>query len=103
MRYQFSLRTIENIIVILFEISFILLAIQAVNIDDIPRLYIAITAFFMTLISYAAEKLLRIQFPFVSMTASVIRSEILLASLSAFILLTGGWIPYRHKRDSPGC
>jgi hypothetical protein len=30
-------KTIENIIVQLFEISFILLAIQAVNIDDIPR------------------------------------------------------------------
>jgi len=39
MNSVFSLkpRTIENIIVILFEISFILLAIQAVNIDDIPR------------------------------------------------------------------
>jgi hypothetical protein len=56
--------TVENIIVIFFEISFILLAIQAVNIDDIPRLYIAITAFFMTLIPYAAERLLRISFPF---------------------------------------
>ena len=56
--------TVENIIVIFFEISFILLAIQAVNIDDIPRLYIAITAFFMTLIPYAAEKLLGISFPF---------------------------------------
>jgi len=56
--------TVENIIVIFFEISFILLAIQAVNIDDIPRLYIAITAFFMTLIPYAAERLLGISFPF---------------------------------------
>jgi len=55
--------TVENIIVILFEISFILLAIQAVNIDDIPRMKIAITAFFMTLIPYIAEKLLRISFP----------------------------------------
>jgi hypothetical protein len=65
MNSVFSLkpRTIENIIVILFEISFILLAIQAVNIEDIPRLYIAITSFFMTLIPYVAEKLLRIQFP----------------------------------------
>jgi hypothetical protein len=65
MKSVFSLnsRTIENIIVILFEISFILLAIQAVNIDDIPRLYIAITSFFMTLIPYAAEKLLGISFP----------------------------------------
>jgi hypothetical protein len=63
---EFSLksRTVENIIVILFEISFILLAIQAVNINDIPRLYIAITAFFMTLIPYAAERLLGISFPF---------------------------------------
>jgi VanZ family protein len=62
----FSIRpgTVENIIVILFEISFILLAIQANNIDDIPRMKIAITAFFMTLIPYAAEKLLRITFPF---------------------------------------
>jgi len=55
--------TVENIIVIIFEISFILLAIQAVNIDDIPRMKIAITAFFMTLIPYAAERLLRISFP----------------------------------------
>ena len=61
----FSIRpeTLENVIVILFEISFILLAIQAVNIDDIPRMKIAITAFFMTLIPYIAEKLLRISFP----------------------------------------
>ena len=61
----FSIRpeTLENVIVILFEISFILLAIQAVNIDDIPRMKIAITAFFMTLIPYVAEKLLRISFP----------------------------------------
>jgi VanZ family protein len=66
MKFEFSHnpKTIENIIVLLFEISFILLAFQAVNIDDIPRMYIAITAFFMTLIPYAAEKLLRIQFPF---------------------------------------
>jgi VanZ family protein len=54
---------VETTIVILFEISFILLAIQAVNIDDIPRMKIAITAFFMTLIPYVAEKLLRISFP----------------------------------------
>ena len=66
MKSDFSYRpaTIENIIVILFEISFVLLAIQAVNIEDTPRLYIAITSFFMTLIPYIAEKLLRIQFPF---------------------------------------
>ena len=31
-------RTVENIIVILFEISFIALAIHARNIDDIPRM-----------------------------------------------------------------
>ena len=59
-----NLKTIENIIVILFEISFILLAVQAVNIDDIPRLKIAITAFFMTLVPYLAERLLRISLPF---------------------------------------
>lgn len=65
MKFEFSPKpgTIENIIVILFEISFVLLAIQAVNIEDTPRLYIAITSFFMTLIPYIAEKLLRIQFP----------------------------------------
>ena len=57
-------KTIENIIVILFEISFILLSVQAVNIDDIPRLKIAITAFFMTLVPYLAERLLRISLPF---------------------------------------
>jgi len=57
-------RTVENIIVILFEISFIALAIQAVNIGDIPRMKVAITVFFMTLIPYAAERLMRISFPF---------------------------------------
>jgi hypothetical protein len=66
MRMGFSVRpgTVENIIVILFEISFILLAIQAQNIDDIPRMKIAVTAFFMTLMPYVAEKLLRISLPF---------------------------------------
>jgi hypothetical protein len=64
MAFSLKPRTIENIIVILFEISFILLAVQAVNIDDIPRMYIAITAFFMTLIPYIAERLLRISLPF---------------------------------------
>jgi hypothetical protein len=63
MGFSIKPETIESIIVILFEISFILLAIQAVNIDDIPRMKIAITAFFMTLIPYVAEKLLRISFP----------------------------------------
>jgi hypothetical protein len=61
--YAVRPETIETTIVILFEISFILLAIQAVKIDDIPRMKIAITAFFMTLIPYVAEKLLRISFP----------------------------------------
>ena len=63
MGYAVKPETIETTIVILFEISFILLAIQAVNIDDIPRMKIAITAFFMTMIPYVAEKLLRISFP----------------------------------------
>jgi len=49
--------------VVLFEISFILLALQAVNIDDMPRMKIALTAFFMTMIPFIAEKLLRISFP----------------------------------------
>jgi hypothetical protein len=64
-RRGFSIKpeTLENVIVLLFEISFIALAIQAVNIDDIPRMKIAITAFFMTMIPYIAEKLLRISFP----------------------------------------
>jgi len=61
--FSITPRTIENSIVILFEISFILLAIQAVNIDDIPRMKIAITAFFITLLPYAAEKLLQISLP----------------------------------------
>ncbi len=56
-------KTIETIIVILFEISFILLAVEAVNIDDIPRQKIAITAFFLTLVPYVAERLLRISLP----------------------------------------
>jgi len=56
-------KTIETIIVILFEISFIVLAIRAVNIDDIPRMKIAITAFFLTMIPYVAERLLRISLP----------------------------------------
>jgi VanZ family protein len=64
MGFSIKPRTIETIIVILFEISFILLAIQAVNIDDIPRVKIAITAFFLTLVPYAAERLLRISLPF---------------------------------------
>jgi len=64
-RRGFSIKpgSIENIIVILFEISFIALAIHARNIDDIPRMNIAITSFFMTMIPYIAEKLLRISFP----------------------------------------
>jgi VanZ family protein len=57
-------KTIENIIVILFEISFILLVVQAVNIEDINRMWIAIASFFITLIPYVAERLLRISFPF---------------------------------------
>ncbi len=64
MGFSIKPRTIETIIVILFEISFILLAVQAVNIDDIPRVKIAITAFFLTLVPYAAERLLRISLPF---------------------------------------
>jgi hypothetical protein len=56
--------TVENSIVVLFEISFILLAVQANNIDDISRMKIAITAFFITLLPYVAEKLLRISLPF---------------------------------------
>lgn len=57
-------RTIENIIVIIFEISFIALAIQAVNINDDPRMKIALMAFFITLIPYIVEKLLGITLPF---------------------------------------
>jgi hypothetical protein len=34
-----------------------------VNIDDIPRMKIAVTAFFMTMIPFIGEKLLRISFP----------------------------------------
>ena len=64
MGYQVKPKTIEIIIVILFEISFILLAVQAVNIDDIPRLKIAITAFFLTMVPYVAERLLGISLPF---------------------------------------
>jgi hypothetical protein len=64
MGFSIKPRTVENIIVILFEISFIALAIHARNIDDIPRMKIVITAFFMTMIPYAAEKLLRISLPF---------------------------------------
>jgi hypothetical protein len=57
-------RTIENIIVVLFEIGFIGLAIHARNIDDIPRMKIAIGSFFIPLIPYAVERLARISFPF---------------------------------------
>ena len=64
MGFPIRLKTIETIIVILFEISFILLAVQAVNIDDIPRLKIAITAFFLTMVPYVAERLLGISLPF---------------------------------------
>src|SRR5512137_2455685 len=64
MGFPIKPKTLETIIVILFEISFILLAVQAVNIDDIPRMKIAVTAFFMTLVPYVAERLLRISLPF---------------------------------------
>ena len=63
MGFSIKPQAVENIIVILFEISFIALAIHANNIEDIPRMKIAITAFFMTIIPYIAEKLLRISFP----------------------------------------
>jgi hypothetical protein len=62
--FSINPRTIENIIVILFEISFIALAVHARNIDDIPRMKIAIGSFFIPLIPYAVERLLRISFPF---------------------------------------
>jgi hypothetical protein len=64
MGFPIKPKTIETIIVVLFEISFILLAIQAVNIDDNPQVTIAIMAFFLTLVPYVAEKLLRISLPF---------------------------------------
>jgi len=57
-------KTIEIILVILFEISFILLAVHAENIDDFTRMRFAIVSFFITLIPYVAERLLRISFPF---------------------------------------
>jgi len=63
MGFSIKPQAVENIIVILFELSFIALAIHAKNIEDIPRMKIAITAFFMTMIPYIAEKLLRISFP----------------------------------------
>ena len=63
MGFSIKPQAVENIIVILFELSFIALAIHAKNIEDIPRMKIAITAFFMTIIPYIAEKLLRISFP----------------------------------------
>ena len=63
MGFSIKPQAVENIIVILFEMSFIALAIHAKNIEDIPRMKIAITAFFMTIIPYIAEKLLRISFP----------------------------------------
>jgi len=56
--------TIENIIVLLLEISFILLAVHAANIEDNTRMRFAILSFFITLIPYVAERLLRISFPF---------------------------------------
>jgi hypothetical protein len=57
-------RTVETIIIILFEISFIVLAVQAVDNDDAPQSKIAIMAFFLTLIPFAVERLLRISLPF---------------------------------------
>jgi VanZ family protein len=57
-------KIIEIIIVLLFEISFILLAVHAENIDDISRMRFAIISFFITLIPYIVERLLRISFPF---------------------------------------
>jgi hypothetical protein len=57
-------RTVEAIIVVLFEIGFIWLAVHARNADDTLRMTVAIGSFFVSLISYAAERLLRISFPF---------------------------------------
>jgi hypothetical protein len=62
-RIPITPRTIENIIVILFEIGFIGLAVHAKNIDDIPRMKIAIGSFFIPLIPYAVERLARVTLP----------------------------------------
>jgi hypothetical protein len=64
MVFSIQQKTIENIIVLFFEISFILLTLQAVNIEDTSRMRFAILSFFITLIPYLAERLLRISFPF---------------------------------------
>ena len=64
MVFSIQQKTIENIIVLLFEISFILLTLQAVNIEDTSRMWIAVASFFVTLIPYLAERLLRISLPF---------------------------------------
>ena len=64
MVFSIKPKIIEIIIVLLFEISFILLAVHAENIDDITRMRFAIVSFFITLIPYVAERLLRISFPF---------------------------------------
>ena len=64
MVFSIQTKTIENIIVLLFEISFILLTLQAVNIEDTSRMWIAVASFFVTLIPYLAERLLRISLPF---------------------------------------
>ena len=64
MVFSVQQKTIENIIVLLFEISFILLTLQAVNIEDTSRMWIAVASFFITLIPYLAERLLRISLPF---------------------------------------
>ena len=44
--------------------GFIWLALQARNVDDSMRMNIAIGSFFITLIPYAAERLMRISIPF---------------------------------------
>jgi hypothetical protein len=62
-RISINSRTIENIIVILFEIGFIGLAVHARNIDDIPRMKIAIGSFFIPLIPYVVERLAKVSLP----------------------------------------
>jgi len=94
-RISITPRTIENIIVILFEIGFIGLAIHAKNIDDIPRMKIALGSFFIPLIPYAVERLARVTLPV---------GVKLMIPLAIFIHVAGGimdwyWSPVFPQYD----
>jgi hypothetical protein len=57
-------RLTEYLIVILFEVVFAALAVQAVIIQDTPRTYFVVLAMFIAVLPVGVEKLLHFSFPF---------------------------------------